>query len=152
MTAQILAVIIFVLMFLLIVSEKIERHIVTLLCAAATLILVFGLCMHDGRAIVETLNVGGIFKTGFWYAPGSAEESSVGINWATIIFIAGMMIMVEGMAKAGFFRWLCIAIASFVRYRVIPIFLNQKNVDGALVGGASLAIGSFEAMVRNLAE
>ncbi len=132
MTAQILAVIIFVLMFLLIVSEKIERHIVTLLCAAATLILVFGLCMHDGRAIVETLNVGGIFKTGFWYAPGSAEESSVGINWATIIFIAGMMIMVEGMAKAGFFRWLCIAIASFVRYRVIPIFLTFMVMSAVL--------------------
>lgn len=32
--------------------------------------------------------------------------------------------MVEGMAKAGFFRWLCMTIAKAVRYRVIPIFIT----------------------------
>ena len=31
-------------------------------------------------------------------------------------------------------------------------YLNQNDVDGALVGGASLKIDSFEAMVKNLAE
>ncbi len=31
-------------------------------------------------------------------------------------------------------------------------YLNQKDVDGALVGGASLKIDSFTAMVKNLAE
>lgn len=31
-------------------------------------------------------------------------------------------------------------------------YLNQDNVDGALVGGASLKIESFTAMVKNLAE
>ncbi len=31
-------------------------------------------------------------------------------------------------------------------------YLHQKDVDGALVGGASLKIDSFEAMVKNLAE
>ena len=31
-------------------------------------------------------------------------------------------------------------------------YLNQNNVDGALVGGASLKIDSFTAMVKNLAE
>ena len=31
-------------------------------------------------------------------------------------------------------------------------YLKQSNVDGALVGGASLKIDSFEAMIKNLAE
>ena len=62
--------------------------------------------------------------TGFWYAAGESSEASSGINWQTIIFIAGMMIMVEGMAKVGFFRWLCMEIAKMVKYQVIPIFMT----------------------------
>ena len=99
MTAQIVSVVIFVLMFALIVTDKIERHIVTLVCGLATLILVFGVCMHSMTAVSETLNIGSIFTRDFWYVTGTATESSKGINWATIIFIAGMMVMVEGMAR-----------------------------------------------------
>lgn len=120
--AQILAVLIFVAMFVLIVMDKIERQIVTLACGALTLVLVFGVGMHSMDAILETLNVRSIFTPGFWYAVG-AEESSSGINWATIIFIAGMMVMVEGMAKAGFFQWLCMRLAKLVNYKPIPLFV-----------------------------
>lgn len=120
--AQILAVFIFVAMFVLIVMDKIERQIVTLACGALTLVLVFGVGMHSMDAILETLNVRSIFTPGFWYAVG-AEESSSGINWATIIFIAGMMVMVEGMAKAGFFQWLCMRLAKLVNYKPIPLFV-----------------------------
>lgn len=123
MTAQIVSVVIFVLMFALIVTDKIERHIVTLVCGLATLILVFGVCMHSMTAVSETLNIGSIFTRDFWYVTGTATESSKGINWATIIFIAGMMIMVEGMARVGFFRWLCMRIAKLVHYKVLPIFI-----------------------------
>lgn len=123
MTAQIVSVVIFVLMFALIVTDKIERHIVTLVCGLATLILVFGVCMHSMTAVSETLNIGSIFTRDFWYVTGTATESSKGINWATIIFIAGMMVMVEGMAKVGFFRWLCMRIAKLVHYKVLPIFI-----------------------------
>ena len=35
-----------------------------------------------------------------------------------------MMVMVEGMAKAGFFRWLCLGIAKLVKYKVTSIFLT----------------------------
>ena len=101
MIAKVLAVTIFLLMFVLIIMDKIERHIVTLCCGLATIVLVFGLAMHDANAIWETLNIRHIFTVGFWYEAGQATESTSGINWATIIFIAGMMIMVEGMAKAG---------------------------------------------------
>ena len=92
--AQILAVVIFVAMFVLIITEKIERHFVTLGCGVLTLVLVFGACMQSWDAIWETLNVQNIFTSSFWVAAGEAEESTSGINWATIIFIAGMMIMV----------------------------------------------------------
>lgn len=121
--AQILAVVIFVAMFVLIVIDKIERHYVTLGCGVLTLGLVFGLAMHSMDAVVETLNFKSIFTVGFWYAAGASEESSAGINWATIIFIAGMMVMVEGMAKAGFFRWLCMKLAKLVHYKPIPLFV-----------------------------
>lgn len=124
MLAQLTAVLIFAAMFILIVADKIERHIVTLGCGLLTLVLVFGLNMRDMGAIVETLNVQSIFTLDFWYHTGEAAGSSCGINWETIIFIAGMMIMVEGMAKAGFFRWLCMEIANLVHYKTIPIFMT----------------------------
>ena len=35
-----------------------------------------------------------------------------------------MMVMVEGMGRAGFFRWLCLWIARMVKYKAIPIFIT----------------------------
>ncbi len=122
MVAQIFSVIIFLVMFLMIVLEVFERHTVTLMCGLCTLVIVFCFCMHDFGAIVDTLNIQSIFTLDFWHTSGSANESS-GINWATIIFIAGMMIMVEGMARSGFFRWLCMKLAKLVRYKMVPVFL-----------------------------
>lgn len=124
MIAQILAVVIFLAMFILIITEVFERHIVTLGCALLSLVLVFGLGMHSMDAVIRTLNVQTIFTPGFWYTAGQSGETSTGINWETIIFIAGMMIMVEGMARVGFFRWLCMKIAGLVHYQVIPIFIT----------------------------
>lgn len=132
MAAQIVAVVIFLAMFILIITEKVERQVVTLVCALATLLLVFGVCMQDMSAVKETLNVHSIFTKGFWYQAGEAHESSSGINWATIIFIAGMMIMVEGMAKAGFFHWLCLSIAKLVKYQTIPIFITFMIMSAVL--------------------
>lgn len=123
LAAQICAVAIFIGMFILIITEKIERHWVTLGCGLLTLIVVFGLCMRDGNALLETLNVKPIFTAEFWRTTGEVAESSKGINWATILFIAGMMVMVEGMARVGFFRWLCMRLAKAVHYKVVPIFI-----------------------------
>ena len=124
MLAQLLAIIIFLAMFLLIILEIWERQWITLACGLLTLLLVFGLGMHSMGAITRTLNLQSFFTTGFWYVAGESSEASSGINWQTIIFIAGMMIMVEGMAKVGFFRWLCMEIAKMVKYQVIPIFMT----------------------------
>ena len=131
MLAQILAVSIFCVMVVMIILEIFERQWITLVCGALTLLLVFGLGMHSWNAVMETLNVKNIFTVGFWYAK-EAEESSSGINWATIIFIAGMMIMVEGMARVGFFRWLCMLLAKTVKYKVVPIFITFMLMSSIL--------------------
>lgn len=132
MIAKICAVVIFVVMFALIISEKVERHIVTLVSALATCVGVFGICMKSFDAFWETINIASIGKLEFWYVAGQAEESSSGINWATIIFIAGMMVMVEGMARVGFFRWLCMRIAKLVKYKTVPIFVTFMLMSGVL--------------------
>ncbi len=132
MIEQIIAAVIFVAMFILIVLDKIERHYVTLGCGVLTLGLVFGLCMKSGEAVIQTLNFGSIITPDFWYHTGSVAESAPGINWETIIFIAGMMIMVEGMARVGFFRWLCMLIAKLVKCRTIPIFITFMIMSGIL--------------------
>ena len=129
--AQILAIIIFAVMFLLIISEKIPRHIVTLVSGLLTLVVVFGLCMHSWEGIKEALNLHSIVHPSFWYAAGE-EAASGGINWETIFFVCGMMIMVEGMAESGFFRWLCMTLARLVQYRVVPIFLIFMLVSAML--------------------
>lgn len=132
MVAQVLAVIIFVAMFILIVSEKLERHIVTLGCGLLTILLVFGLSMHSTSAIFKTLNLHSIITKSFWYVSGTSSEETSGINWATIIFIFGMMVMVEGMAKAGFFRWLCMKLAKMVNYKPVPLFITFMVMSSVL--------------------
>ena len=132
MISQVVAAVIFVAMFILIVMDKIERHYVTLGCGILTLGLVFGLCMHSGEAVIQTLNFESIFTVDFWYHTGNSAESAPGINWETIIFIAGMMVMVEGMARVGFFRWLCMLIAKLVKCKTIPIFITFMIMSGIL--------------------
>lgn len=124
MLAQVVAVIIFIAMFIFIVTEIVERHVVSLVCALFTVIFVFGLGMHSMTAVLETLNIQSIFTAEFWYLSGDTAGSSTGINWETILFIFGMMVMVEGMARVGFFRWLCMRIAKLVKYQVIPLFIT----------------------------
>ena len=130
--AQILSVTIFLAMFILMVTEKIERQWVTLGCAVLTALLVFGLGMHSWDAIMNTLNIKTIMTRSFWYSAGEVPENSEGINWATIFFIGGMMIMVEGMAASGFFRWLCMRLAKLVNYRIIYIFVAFMLMSFAL--------------------
>lgn len=130
--AQVLDVLIFIVMFVMIITEKIERQYVTLGCALLTLIFVFGVGMNSLTAVKDTLNVHSIFTVDFWYQAGEASEESSGINWATIIFIAGMMVMVEGMARVGFFRWLCMRLAKMVNYKTIPLFITFMVMSAIL--------------------
>ncbi len=122
MAAQITAIVIFVAMFVMIIMDKIEKHYVTLGCGLLTLVAVFGICMRNFGAMWDTINLKSIATLEFWHTSG-AETDSGGIDWATILFLGGMMIMVEGMARVGFFNWLCRRIAKMVHYKTIPIFL-----------------------------
>lgn len=122
MASQIIAVIIFVAMFLLLVSEKIERHIVTMACGTLTVIGVFIICMGQWDTAWDVLSLESFIKPAFWYNTGHGETGA-GINWETVCFIAGMMVMVEGMAASGFFRWLCMTIAKAVKYSPGAIFV-----------------------------
>ena len=87
MVAQIAAVVIFLVMFALIITEKVERHFVTLGCGLLVLVVVFGICMRDMGAIYEALNLRSIIEPDFWYHTGAASGSS-GINWETIFFLS----------------------------------------------------------------
>lgn len=129
--AQICAVVIFLVMFILLITEKLERQVVTLSCGLATLVIVFGLCLRDGAAVLQTLSLQSFLSPGFWYRIGEAETSS-GINWETIVFIAGMMVMVEGMAASGFFRWLCIKLARMVNFKPTPLFFLFMALSAVL--------------------
>ena len=40
-----------------------------------------------------------------------------------------MMVMVEGMAHAGFFRWVCMRIAKIVKYKIVPIFFTFMSLS-----------------------
>ncbi|MBE6851836.1 MAG: citrate transporter [Ruminococcus sp.] len=122
MIAQIAAIVIFVAMFILIITEKIEKHYVTLGAGVLTLVVVFGICMKNVGAIWDIINLKALANPEFWRSTG-AESESGGVDWATILFLGGMMVMVEGMARVGFFRWLCMCIAKLVRYKTIPIFI-----------------------------
>lgn len=132
--AQIFAVVIFIAMFVLVITEKIERQWATLACGAAMLVIVFGFCLSfDWQAMWDTINLQSIVSAHFWWqAPGAEATPTAGINWETILFIAGMMVMVEGMAKAGFFRWLCMTIAKLVKFKPVPIFITFMIMSAIL--------------------
>lgn len=129
--SQIAALVIFVVMFIAIVSDKWHRYIPALFGAALTIIVVFLLIMRSPGAISSVLNLGQITQFSFW-VPGGEHVESRGVNWQTIIFIGGMMVMVESMAHVGFFRWLCLFLAKMVNYRVIPILLVFMLASGFL--------------------
>ena len=124
MVAQIIAIELFLIMFGIIISEKIERQWASLGCGLLMLIIVFGICMRSPEAIWNTINIKEFATKAFWIAHGEGGEASAGVNWATISFIFGMMIMVEGMGRAGFFQWLCLRLAKSVKYKTLPIFVT----------------------------
>lgn len=130
MIAQAAALIIFVGMFVLIILDKFERQWITLVSGLLMLIVVFGICLHSPQAIVDTLNLKAFFVKSFWY--GGEESASAGINWSTIVFIAGMMIMVEGLGHSGFFRWLCLTLAKAVHYHLVPLLICFMCMSGFL--------------------
>lgn len=135
--ARILALIIFVGMFAVLVVGKVERQWVTLASGALMLIVVFGLCCRSGSAIWQAFNLKSIIEPTFWY--GSSSEESFGISWSTILFIFGVWVMVEALSRSGFFKWICLALAKAVHYKLVPLFIVFMLISAFL----SMFIGSI---------
>jgi len=129
--SQILALIIFLLMFTAIVIGKVHRVIPAVIGAALTVIVVFLIVMQSTEAVFNVLNLGQMGELHFWF-PGEQQVESHGVNWQTIIFIGGMMVMVEGLGAVGFFRWICLYTARLVGCRVIPILIAFMLLSGFL--------------------
>ncbi|NLL63548.1 MAG: citrate transporter [Ruminococcaceae bacterium] len=126
--AKIIAVLIFLVMFGFIIAEKIEKHIITLVSGAAVL-LMFLLVMKSPEAVFRTLSFNELTMSEFWFG-GGGEDS--GINWATIIFIAGMTVMVQGLIHAGCFNWLCLELAKLVKYKTVPLLITFMVMSAVL--------------------
>jgi len=129
--SQILAIAIFVVMFIAIVSGKVHRYIPALIGAALTIIIVLLITLKSPAAVLSVLNLEQVGQLNFWI-PGQEHIESQGVNWQTIIFIGGMMVMVEGLGAVGFFRWMCLYVAKMVNYKVVPILITFMLLSGFL--------------------
>jgi len=128
---------IFVGVFISLTIGKVHRSIPALIGAALTLLVVFLGIERNPQAAIGALNLAELGRSTFWvghYQPGTP----FGVNWQTILFIGGMMVLVEGLRAVGFFRWLCLNTAQIVNYRVIPIALLFVFLSGVL----SMFLGS----------
>ncbi len=116
MTAdQVVATAVFVGIFVLIMTEKVHRT----WAAVGGAVLVSAFILQSPSKIWDT------------------------IDWETIIFIFGMMVMVEGMSRSGFFRWLCLYVARILKYNVPHLFAAFMLVSAFL----SMFIGSITVML-----
>jgi Na+/H+ antiporter NhaD/arsenite permease-like protein len=129
--SQVFAVLIFFSMFIIIVVNKVPRYVPALAGGALTIVVVFLLIMRSPAAVLDVLNVRQIVKPEFW-VPGRHALESSGVNWQTIIFIAGMMVLVEGLGRVGFFRWLCLYVARVVKYKAVSILVAFILLSGFL--------------------
>jgi Na+/H+ antiporter NhaD/arsenite permease-like protein len=145
---QILAIIIFAAMFAAIMWGKIHRYIPALIGAALTAILILVLVDNGSHSLWQVMRLPDFIDGHWWFGKHTAEAASEGpeiggVNWQTMIFIGGMMVMVEGMGAAGFFRWICLLVARLVKYRVIPILITFMILSGFL----SMFIDSITVML-----
>ncbi|MBN1188280.1 MAG: anion permease [Dehalococcoidales bacterium] len=121
---------------------KVHRYIPAMAGAILVCLVVFLGLMRDSSLIVATLNFQQMGTAKFWF-PGHHAVESQGVNWQTIIFIAGMMLMVEGLAKVGFFRWMCLYVARLVKFKTMPILIAFTIMAGFL----SMFIDSITVML-----
>ena len=149
MLSQILALIIAIVLFSALLQGKYPRYLLTLAAGGAMVLVVLLGTMGSPAAALEALSVDSFVKPQFWFAHGGVTEFNVGINWSTILFLAGMMIMVEAMSDAGFFDWVCLRLAKALGFRPMPLMLSfmvlaallSKDLDGARLRGRSKSRG-----------
>jgi Na+/H+ antiporter NhaD/arsenite permease-like protein len=129
--SQIAALAIFVGVFVSLITGKVHRYIPALIGGALTLLVVFLGIERNPQAVIGALDLAELGKRTFWighYQPGAP----FGVNWQTILFIGGMMMLVEGLRSVRFFRWICLNVAQIVNYRIVPITLVFMILTGVL--------------------
>jgi Na+/H+ antiporter NhaD/arsenite permease-like protein len=128
---QVLAIAIFMGILVVLIIGKVHRYIPALIGAAVTFIVIFVIILKSPGTVLHVLNLGQLGQFSFWI-PGQERIESYGINWQSIIFIAGMMTMVAGLRAVGFFRWLCLYLGRLVNYQVVPILIVFMLLSGFL--------------------
>jgi Na+/H+ antiporter NhaD/arsenite permease-like protein len=128
--SQIVALAIFIGVITTLIIGKVERFIPALIGAALTLFVIFLGIERSPATAIGILDFAEIGRPTFWV--GHEAALAHGVNWQTIFFIAGMMVLVEGLRGVGFFRWLCLSTARMVNYRIIPITLLFMLLSGAI--------------------
>ena len=118
--------------FLQLLRGKWPRHVLTLAAGGLMVVVVLLGVMGSLDAVMEALSVDSVGKPQFWFAHGGVTERNVGINWSTVLFLVGMMVMVEGMSEAGFFDWLCLRLAKSLGFRPMPLLLSFMAVAALL--------------------
>jgi Na+/H+ antiporter NhaD/arsenite permease-like protein len=129
--SQGLAIGIFLAMFISIIIGKVHRYIPALVGGALVLVVVFLGIMKSPSSVLDVLNLQQLAEFRFW-VPGQQHVESQGVNWQTIIFIGGMMLMVEALGEVGFFRWMCLHLARMVNYRALPLLIAFMLLSGFL--------------------
>jgi Na+/H+ antiporter NhaD/arsenite permease-like protein len=129
--SQFVAVAIFLAMFVVIIVNKLPRYVTALGGGLLMVAVVFLGIMRSPATVWKVLNIGPLFQKTFWL-PGHEAVESAGVNWQTIIFIGGMMALVEGLGHIGFFRWLCLCVARIVKYRAVAILVAFIVLSGVL--------------------
>jgi Na+/H+ antiporter NhaD/arsenite permease-like protein len=102
-TQQWIALGIFLLSYGLIISEKISRTIASILGAVLAFIFILG-----------------------------PQELLHYENWETILFVFGMMTVIETLNESGFFRWLGLHSARWVKLDPLKLFLLFPFIAGFL--------------------
>ena len=102
-TQQWIALGIFVLSYGLIISEKVNRTIASIFGAVLAFIFILG-----------------------------PKELLHYENWETLLFVFGMMTIIETMNESGFFRWLGLHSARFVRLDPLKLFILFPFIAGFL--------------------
>jgi len=128
---QVLAIAIFMGILVVFIIGKVHRYIPALIGAAVTFIVIFFIILKSPGTALHVLNLGQLGQFSFWI-PRQAHIEPHGVNWQTIIFIAGMMTMVGGLHAVGFFRWLCLYLARLVNYQIVPILIVFMLLSGFL--------------------
>ncbi len=73
--SQILAIVIFLVMFVAIISGKVHRYIPALIGAAAVVVIVFLVTMKNPQSVLDVFSLGQIGQLGFWI-PGEQHIAS----------------------------------------------------------------------------